>query len=133
MKRLIASLLIFSSLVFAFATPLASAWDPFGGAGCNAGGANSTVCKEAKNQQSHPNQNPLTGSNGLLLKIADIIAVLAGAAAVIIIVLAGLRFIQSGGVSEDVVGARRALVYASVGLIIIVLARTILGFILNAL
>lgn len=133
MKKFLTALAIFSTLLFSVNLPLAAAWDPFGGAGCDGAGSTSTVCNDAKNQQTHPNQNPLTGSDGLLLKIANIIAVIAGVAAVIIILLAGLRFIQSGGVSEDVAGARRAIVYASVGLVIIVLARTLLGLILNAL
>lgn len=130
MKRLALAFLAAFTIVFSASLP-ALAWDPFGAAGCDGSGANSTVCTDAKQQVGK--SNPLTGSDGLILKVANIIAVIAGLAAVIIIILAGLRFIQSGGNAEDVAGARRSILYASVGLVVIVVARTILGLILNAL
>lgn len=135
MKKLITLFVVFSTLLLSTNLQMVSAgsWQPFGGDSCDNRGANSTVCDGVKAQRAHPNQNPLTGTNGLLLKVANIIAVIAGVAAVIIIVLAGLRFIQSGGSTEDVAGARRSIIYASVGLIIIVLARSLLGLVLNAL
>jgi hypothetical protein len=130
MRQIILSLLVSLVVIFTAALPVA-AWDPFGGAGCDAAGANSTVCTDAKQQVGK--SNPLTGSNGLILKVANIVAAIAGVAAVIIIVLAGLRLVQSGGSSEDVAGARRTIIYALVGLVVIVISRTILGLILNAL
>lgn len=96
---------------------------------CSSGAASqSAVC-----QDSGGTANPLTGGSGLLAKIASIIAVIAGMAAVIIIVLGGYRLITSGGSSENVAGARRSIIYAAVGLVIIVIARLIIGIILNAL
>lgn len=135
MKRLISTLLITLTVFFAATLPT-FAFEPFGGVGCdgnggNGTGGNSTVCTDADQQAGK--SNPLTGTDGLILKVANIIAVIAGVAAVIIIVLAGLRFIQSGGNPDDVAGARRSIVYASVGLIVIVVSRTLLGLILNAL
>ena len=67
------------------------------------------------------------------MKVVNLVAVIAGAAAVIIIILAGLRYIQSGGNSEDVTGARRAIIYAVVGLIFIVLARSLIALVLKGL
>jgi hypothetical protein len=130
MRHIIMTLLISLTVIFAAALP-AAAWDPFGGVGCDASGKSSTVCTDAKQQVGK--SNPLTGSDGLILKVANIIAIIAGLAAVIMIVLAGLRLIQSGGSSEDVAGARRSIIYASVGLVVIVIARTLLGLVLNAI
>lgn len=119
-------------LLFAVATPLlmasgASAYSPFSAA-CDSDTADSAVCTDGKNTS-----DPITGSNGLIMKIVNVVAVISGVAAVIIIVVAGFRFITSGGSSDEVAGARRAIIYASVGLIIIVLARTIVAFVLSAL
>ena len=94
---------------------------------CTGAAATSAVC-----EGRHNTTNPLTGSNGLFLKIANIIALLAGAAAVIIILLAGLRLVQSGGSAEDITGARRSIIYAAVGLVVIVIARLLIGLALSA-
>jgi hypothetical protein len=127
------------ALVFLVATPVpAHAWTPFGGIDCSgdptkAGDpAHSAACQDAAKQNGDPNNsNPLTGANGLLMKIANIVAVVAGVAAVIIIILAGLRYIQAGGSTEDIAGARRTIIYAVAGLVIIVLGRTIIAFVLR--
>lgn len=129
MKKLL-TIIAMVCLVGFSATPAVSAaskWQPFGGVDCSQAGS-SAVCQDGKNTD-----NPLTGGSGLLAKIANIIAVVAGMAAVIIIVLGGLRLITSGGRSENVAGARRSIIYAAVGLVIIVISRLIIGIILNAL
>src|SRR3977135_2062010 len=58
---------------------------------CSGDASKSAVC------QNHTSENPLVGPNGLLLKIAQFVAVLAGIAAVIVIILSGLQYVTSGG------------------------------------
>lgn len=130
MKRLITSLLMLLTLTFSVGmfTQPALAWSPFGGVDCGGNRTNSAVCSDAKGKD-----DPISGANGLILKITNIVAVIAGVAAVVIIILAGLRFIQSGGSSEDIAGARRSIIYASVGLVVIVLARALIGLILSTI
>ena len=125
-------------LVLALSVPLlitgnaAAAWNPFDNGKIDCASAthtaNSAICKDSQN----PGDNPLTGTNGIILNIANLIAIIAGVAAVIIIILGGLRLIQSGGNPENVAGARRAIIYALVGIIVIVLARTILGLVITS-
>ena len=109
-------------------TAAADVWRPFGGVDCSDRGKNSSVCKEGGNTE-----DPISGADGLIMNVANFISVIAGIAAVIIIVLAGLRFVQAGGKSEDIAAARRMLIYALVGLVVIILARTLVGFALNIL
>lgn len=133
MKKILASLAISFGLLFALPGSAVAAWNPFSDA-CSGAGADSAACQDAKSQSgSRNNQDPLTGSDGLLMKITNIVAAIAGIAAVIIIVLAGLRMVTSGGSTEDIAGARRALIYAVVGLVVIALARVIIGLILGML
>jgi hypothetical protein len=106
----------------------ALAWSPFQGVDCSGAAAKSAVCTDKQSKS-----NPLTGKDGLLLKITNIIAVIAGIAAVIIIILSGLRMVTSGGSSEDVAGARRSIIYALIGLVVIVVARTLIGYVLGRL
>ncbi len=113
-------------LIIMPAAGVEAAWNPFAEV-CNNGGSGSAVCED----RGPSGGNPLTGSDGVIMKIVNIIAVIAGAAAVIIIILAGLRYVTSGGSSDDLVGAKRTLIYAVVGIIVIVLARTIVAFTLG--
>lgn len=135
MRKLLLGLFMSFGLAFGLSGSAAAAWNPFGGVDCNAqGSGNSAVCKDSQAQASSGNNNdPLTGSDGLIIKIANVVAAVAGIAAVIIIILAGMRMVTSGGSSEDITGGRRTIIYALVGLVVIVLARAIVGLILGML
>lgn len=122
-------LMLLTVLTLAVATPgSASAWNPFGGLRCNDGGQGSAVCED-----QGKTTNPLTGPDGLILQVADILAFAAGVIAIIIIILAGLRFVTANGSSEDIAAARRTLIYAVVGLVVIVLSRALVGFVIGRL
>lgn len=106
----------------------ASAWSPFGALDCKGESGKSAVCNDRGLAG-----NPISGTDGLILRIADILALFSGAIAVIIIILAGLRFVTAAGSTEDIAGARRTLIYAVVGLVIIAISRTLVGFIVTRL
>lgn len=61
----------------------------------------------------------------------QIFAFVLGVAAVIVVVVSGLRFITAQGDPQGVSGAKRALAYALVGLIIAALAQVFVVFILS--
>jgi hypothetical protein len=124
LKAVLVSLCLLAAPVLITAPALA--WSPFQSVDCKGAAASSAVCQDKSKKG-----NPLTGANGLFIKIANVIAIVAGVAAVIIIILAGLQMVTSGGSSEDIVNARRTLIYAVVGLIVIALARTIIGYVLG--
>jgi cytochrome bd-type quinol oxidase subunit 2 len=67
----------------------------------------------------------------VIVKAANIIALIAGIAAVIIIIIAGINFILSSGDSAKTGRAREAIIYAAVGLAVIVLSRAIITFIVS--
>lgn len=127
LKLTLACLVLVIALVAAPAP--ASAWSPFGDV-CDRGGtSDAAVCTDGDDTT----RNSLAGENGIILRVANFVAMLAGAAAVIIIILAGLRMVTSNGSSEDIAAARRTIIYALIGLVVVVLARFIVGFILAAL
>lgn len=75
-----------------------------------------------------------TTLEGVLAVIADLLSFAVGLSAlvaVVIIVYSGFLFITSGGDSENISKAGKALTAAIVGLIIVFLARTIIVFILE--
>lgn len=74
------------------------------------------------------------GTVTLTGKVGDVINTLflvAGAIAVIIIIVAGIRYITSTGDSSRVQTAKDALLYAVIGLVVVILARMIVGFVIG--
>jgi uncharacterized protein (DUF2345 family) len=128
MKRLLASLLT----VFCLALPAtAYAFNPLSDA-CNSGGdnggaASSTACA------SNGSQDPISGPNGILMKASLVIATLAGIAAVIIMIVAGIQYITSAGDANKAAGARSAIIGAAIGLAIVAAAEGIIVFVVRKL
>ena len=116
------------ALLCLFAAPLPATAGLFSGVDCNdSQNRQSAVCS------SRTSQDPIAGQHGLLLKVTDIIALIAGAAAVIIIIVSGLRYVTAGGDSGKVSSAKNTLIGAIIGLIVVVLARTLVVFVVNRL
>ncbi|MDB5169977.1 MAG: rane protein of unknown function [Candidatus Saccharibacteria bacterium] len=67
----------------------------------------------------------------LLSNIVNILSVVVGVAAVIMIVVAGFKYITSGGDANNVAAAKKTIIYAIVGLIIVALAQFIVHFVLG--
>jgi hypothetical protein len=71
-----------------------------------------------------------TGINGILKNIINIFSLVVGLVAVIMIIIGGFRYIVSGGESSSVSGAKNAILFAIVGLVIVALAQLIVHFVL---
>ena len=128
LQLMLASLLVSVALMGGIAAPVL-AKDPFGGVSCSGSAASSALCSGKSNSGT----NPLTGTNGLIHKVTLIIALLTGTVAVIIIIVGGFMYITSGGDPQKVGNAKNTILYAVVGLIIIVAAQTIITFVLSKL
>jgi len=97
----------------------------------------STVCRDQQSSASN-GSSPIYGPDGVLPKVANILAIVAGIIAVVMIMWGGLTFITSQGETKrsdgrpgKVVVARNTIIYASVGLVIVLMARVIIEFILR--
>lgn len=103
----------------------AAALDLFGGQ-CQAGqaGANSAAC-------SGSGDDNISGTNGIILRVAAALSIIASIAAIIVILIAAIMFITAGGDSSRVSSARNMIIYSIVGLIVIFLARTIVAFVVT--
>jgi cytochrome bd-type quinol oxidase subunit 2 len=69
--------------------------------------------------------------NQTIKNIVNILSVIVGVVAVIMIIIAGLRYITSGGSAEGVATAKRSLLYAIIGLVVVALAQIIVRFVLT--
>lgn len=125
MKRLILCLLLLLGLitVTAGAPALASSNDQLF-AGCNQVQDN-LVCND-KNTTTNP-------ASRIIKDATDIVALLTGIAAVIIIIIGGLTMATSGGNSEAISNSRKRIVAAVVGLVIVALAWTLITFLTDKL
>ncbi len=146
MLRSLRGALLTLSLLFTFATPLvvtlapASAVDIFNVcsktahsaaekaycADCKTdAGLATDYCKESAN---------LDGTNPVIhiIKIViNVLSVIGGAAVIIALIANGLRMVLANGDSNAVASARSGIVYALIGVIIIVLAQAIVVFVLS--
>lgn len=69
--------------------------------------------------------------NSAVRVVLEILSWVAGIAAVIMIIVAGLKYITSGGDSSKVASAKSSLIYAIVGIIIVALAQFLVRFVIG--
>jgi len=124
MKRLRVIGIIIGLALF-LSTSTVYAFNPFGGVNCtNVSG--SAVCQDSSKKAT----NVVTGGNGVLTKVTNIIALVAGIAAVILIIVGSIRYVASGGNSDKVEEAKRTIIYSLIGIVIIVLAKLIVSLVI---
>lgn len=99
---------------------------------CGSGTGDSAVCQDKNNSQSD-GSNSFYGRNGVLTKIARIIAIVVGVASVIMIIIGGFKYVLANGDSNSINSAKNTILYAIIGLIISVIAVSIIQFVLSRL
>jgi hypothetical protein len=88
------------------------------------------ACAAAGHTECDPGGSSESLTN-TITKIINVISVFAGAAAVVMIIIGGFRYVTSGGNQESTKSARNTIVYAVIGLVIVALAQVIVHFVLN--
>lgn len=124
-KALVASLAVFIALLVP-AVPAFAATDPFADACKMKGAGASSACDE-------DGGNPLTGPNGTITKVTRLIGYIAGVAAIIIMIVAGIMYVTSDGDAGKIQSAKTTLIYALVGLVVVGGAQGIVVFVLSKL
>lgn len=95
---------------------------------------NSAVCQQSQGQGTN---NPVSGTHGIINTAANIIALITGIGAVVVIIISGFMFVTAGGTTpgqrsgdpNKVKSARSALSGAIIGLIIVALAWVLVRFV----
>lgn len=119
---------IVASVVLLFsAAPAYAAWTGIFDNACN-GQTDSATCDSVTPANG---SNPLTGTNGVLLNVAKIIAIIGGVSAMIVIIISGFSYMTADGDAQKAKKARDALVGALIGLFIIGIASVIVTFVIN--
>ncbi len=87
-------------------------------------GISGQVNGDCNNAGSQPLNNALVG-------ILRVLSFIAGFAAIVMIIISGLKYITAGGDSSKISSAKSTLVYAIVGLVIVALSQFLVRFVLN--
>lgn len=72
----------------------------------------------------------LFGEGSIFQKVANTLIFLVGVAAVIFMIIGGLRYVLSQGNASSVEGAKNTILYAIIGIIVAVMAFAIVNFVL---
>lgn len=137
LKKLKMNLLQISALalVFSFsAVGVVAAQDGPSLQGSLCSGANNLQVSsdsQSSDECSGGDEDPGEKVNGLITQIVNIISVIVGIVAVIMIIWGGFKYITSGGDSGNVTAAKNTILYAIIGLIIVALAQFIVRFVLS--
>ncbi len=71
------------------------------------------------------------GLTGIIKLAVNLLSLIVGVAAVIMIIIGGLKYITSQGESSNTASAKSTILYAVIGLIVVALAQFIVRFTLN--
>ncbi len=93
-----------------------------GGANLNFSKAKVADCNKGKPEQK---------LNDLIEDIINIFSIVVGISAVIALIYGGFRYVIAGGDSGDITTSRNTVIYALVGLVIVVFAQVVVKFILG--
>jgi hypothetical protein len=133
-KLLILSSLIMLALPLAIPAGAAAVTcipDKPGATNCITGG----LCSGAQNLTITPGaeqcQEQNAGLTGTVKTVVNVLSVVVGIAAVVMIIIGGFRYITSGGKQESVTAAKNTILYAVIGLVIVALAQVIVRFVLT--
>ncbi len=77
------------------------------------------------------NENPVSGSDGVLLRVVNILSFVVGVAAVLMVMLGGFKYITSAGDANSISSAKNTILYAIIGLIVFLLSQGIIAFVIR--
>jgi hypothetical protein len=101
---------------------------------CTGKATSSPLCEDNEaTKDDTASNNSLYGPDGLLTKIASLLAQVVGVAAVIMVIVGGFQYVLAVGDSSRINTAKNTILYALIGAVIAALAQVIVVFILRRL
>lgn len=124
MKKLILTL----ALMLPLMAPLpAGAVEVFGT--CSGGAAANTVVCKATSSDALFNKE----RTGLLNRIINLLLFVGGLLAVLMVIIGGLRYVTSGGDPNSTTAAKNTVMYALIGLVIVLMSYAMVNFVITRL
>lgn len=94
---------------------------------CSGTASQSAFCKN----KTDTNENPILTEDSIGRRIIQLVTLFAGVISIIVMILGGISFITSNGNAQKVTTAKNTILYASIGLVISLIAQFIVIFILS--
>jgi hypothetical protein len=93
-------------------------------------GANwdSPFCRELRGQAA---ERRLFGPDGIVARVVGLLSFVIGVAAVIMIIIGGLKYVLSSGDPSNITAARNTIIYALVGVVIAAFGQAVVLFVLG--
>jgi hypothetical protein len=88
----------------------------------------SEVCQIRQNPE-----NPLSGEEGILVKVLNVFSFVIGVTSVLMVILGGLKYITSNGDSTAITNAKNTILYALIGLVVFLFSQVIIRFVISNL
>ena len=95
---------------------------------CSEVGDKPVVCEDAKNGNT---TDPAFGADGVVTKAIRLFLMIVGIIAIFVILVNAVRMITSMGSPDSFNSAKNGLIFAVVGLVIVLLAQTIITFVVR--
>jgi hypothetical protein len=90
------------------------------------GASSSSYCQDKNNAPT--STNPIIS---ILKSAINVVSYMAGVAAVIAILISSIKFMTANGDANNISSAKRTLVFAAVGIIVVIIAQSIVAFALK--
>ncbi len=101
---------------------------------------NSAYCKDVQTRFTPDGDNvysdvnsPLIGKNSVIYRVTQLVIIATGIVSVVMIIIGGFRYVVSGGDSNGVSGAKNTILYAVIGLVVVLFAQIIVTFVITKL
>ncbi len=75
--------------------------------------------------------NPQKGLNDVIATVVNLLSIIVGVVAIIMIIIGGLKYVTSAGDPAKIGSAKNTVIYALVGLVIVALAQTIVRYVIK--
>lgn len=92
------------------------------------------VCDEQPTSapcQSSVDQNPISGRDGAIMRVVNILSWVTGVAAIIVGIYAGLKYVLANGDGNSITTARNSLLYALIGVVVFAASQLIIRFVIS--
>lgn len=124
-KRIILS----TSLLSLFVLPLVTVGTASAQLDCE--GTIAECLNQGATSTDEDTSDPVDRVDSIVKRVIDIFSVVVGVISVIMIIIGGLKYVTSGGDSGNISSAKNTILYAIIGLIVVVLAQVIVRFVLE--
>lgn len=94
-------------------------------------GGSKSVCQLNDVDADKDSKEGLLSENGIVKKILNLLSWITGLLAAVYLIIGGAKIITSGGNSDSVKSGRRMIIYALIGIVVVISSNLIINFVIG--